>query len=197
MSRTTGSYANRGRPFEDLLAAVHARYQATGRACVHKVPTEFLPLRNGSGQIVSCKVEQKSCVDYLGRFDDLPVAVEAKHTQASRIAFDRVEPHQADYLDDFCQNPRAIGLVVVSFGMRRFFAVPWPFWRAARSAWAARGPRGASVPVSAYGMVWDMPGKASVSATEMHPDWEITPKGPYLLPYLQIIERLGGQINGK
>lgn len=105
------SLANRGRPFEDLLNLAHSRYQASGQACVHKVPTEFLPLRDRRGQVAGCKVEHKSCVDYLGRYYNIPVAVEAKHTESGRIHFDRVEQHQAEYLDDFCRSPAAIGLV--------------------------------------------------------------------------------------
>ncbi len=89
------SFANRGQSFEALLKMVHERYQVSGLACVHKVPTEFIPLRDGQGRLVSCKVEHKSCVDYLGRYCSTPVAVEAKHTQSKRISFDRVEPHQA------------------------------------------------------------------------------------------------------
>jgi len=184
------SQANRGRPFEDLLNLAHSRYQANGLACVHKVPTEFLPLRDGTGKLVSCKVEHKSCVDFLGRYRNIPVAVEAKHTEGKRISFDRVEQHQAAYMDDFCKNPGAVGIVVVSFGMRRFFAVPWPFWKAARDVWAAGGPRAASAPVNAYGTYWDTPGMASASPEQLHEEWEIKPGGPYALPYLQIIERL-------
>lgn len=37
------SQANRGKPFEDFLKFVHQRYQQSGTACVHKVPTEFIP----------------------------------------------------------------------------------------------------------------------------------------------------------
>lgn len=190
MSGRAFTYANRGRPFEDFLKVVHERYQAKGVACVHKVPTEFLPIRDGHGKIVNCKVEEKSCVDYLGRYYNVPVAIEAKHTEDTRIRFDRVEPHQAAYMDDFCKNPAAIGLVVVSFSLRRFFAVPWQFWKAARDAWAAGGPRGASAPVKAYGMFWDTPGMASVSPEQLHPDWEIKQGGPFILPYLNIIEHM-------
>ena len=110
------SLANRGRPFEDLLNLAHSRYQASGQACVHKVPTEFLPLRDRRGRVTGCKVEHKSCVDYLGRYYSIPVAVEAKHTENGRIRFDRVEQHQAEYLDDFCRSPAAVGLVVVKIG---------------------------------------------------------------------------------
>lgn len=190
MNGRSFTYANRGRPFEELLKVAHERYQAKGVACVHKVPTEFLPIRDGHGKIVSCKVEEKSCVDYLGRYYNVPVAVEAKHTGDKRIRFDRVEPHQADYMDDFCKNPAAVGLVVVSFGLRRFFAVPWQFWKEARDAWGVGGPRGASAPVKAYGMFWDTPGMASASPEQLHPEWEIKQSGPFVLPYLDIIEHM-------
>lgn len=184
------SLANRGQPFENLLKMAHDRYQAIGTACVHKVPTEFIPLRDGRGRLVSCKVEHKSCVDYLGRYGDIPVAVEAKHTQGKRINFDRVEPHQAEYLNDFCKDPSAVGLVVVSFSMRRFFAVPWPFWKAARDIWAKGGTKGASAPISAYGQHWNTPGMASACPEQLLPEWEITLGGKYVLPYLDVIKIL-------
>lgn len=186
-------FANRGRPFEDLLNMAHSRYQTSGQACVHKVPTEFIPLRDRSGRLVGCKVEHKSCVDYLGRYRSTPVAVEAKHTGESRIRFDRVESHQADYLDDFCRNQNGIGLVAVSFNMRRFYAVPWPFWRAGRAVWAKFPKRGAAAMVEEYGTVWRTPGLASVSPEELLPEWEIKQGGKFILPYLDIIDHIAGR----
>ena len=49
MRQRWNSHANRGRPFEELLKMANARYQAAGRAVVHKVPTEFLPIRDARG----------------------------------------------------------------------------------------------------------------------------------------------------
>ena len=147
------SHANRGQPFEDFLAFVHARYQTTGTACVHKVPTEFIPLRDRTGKVCSVKVEHKSCVDYLGRYKGTPVAIEAKHTENDRMLFSRVEPHQAEYMDDFCKDPEAVGIILVSFKLQRFFAVPWQFWKQARDAWEA-GSGKTSYPVKAYG--WEL-----------------------------------------
>lgn len=184
------SYANRGRPFEELLKFASERYRQAGRAVVRKVPTEFLPIRDGRGNIVSCKVEEKSCVDFLGRYWNVPVAIEAKHTEDKRLRFDRVEDHQRDFMDDFCKNPGAVGLVAVSFSMHRFFVVPWQFWRVAREIWDAGGPRGASAPVNAYGWYWDTPGLASASPDDLLPGWEIKQGGPFALPYLDIIERM-------
>ncbi|MCD8308917.1 MAG: Holliday junction resolvase RecU [Clostridia bacterium] len=187
--------ANRGKSLEDFLKFAHQKYQQSGIACVHKVPTEFIPLRNGSGAIVSCKVEEKSCVDYLGRYKGTPVAVEAKHEEGKRISFSRVEPHQAAYLDDFTREPNAVGLVIVSFSLRRFFAVPWVFWKTAREAWEKRtGAKAERITVKAYGWEWTTPGMASTAPEQLLPEWEIKTGGMAGLPYLNIIDRMkGGQ----
>lgn len=183
--------ANKGKPFEDFLLFVHDAYQKQGSGVVHKVPTEFIPIRDGAGKIVNVKVERKSCVDYLGRYGPTPVAVEAKHTEDDRIRWDRVEDHQADYLDDFCKDPQAVGIVLVSFSLRRFFAIPWPAWKAGRDEWKATPYRHkpASVPVEYCGDFWDTPEAASISAAELPPEWEIMPGGRTGLPYLEIIKR--------
>lgn len=182
------TYANRGRPFEELLKVANDRYQMRRIAAVHKVPTEFLPLRDRKGKVVGCKVEEKSCVDFLGRYRNIPVAVEAKHTEDKRLRFDRVEAHQAAYMDDWCANPGAVGLVLVSFRASRFFAVPWQFWKAGRDAWIAR--KGKTETVTAYGWTWSTPGLASVSPDDLLPEWEIHTGGRFGLPYLDIIERM-------
>lgn len=188
------SKANRGKDFEDFLKIVHQKYQQDGTACIHKVPTEFIPLRDYRGRITSCKVTEKSCVDYLGRYKDVPVAIEAKHETGNRISFDRVEPHQAAYLDDYIKNPAAVGIVVVSFGGKRFFSIPWEFWKVARNAWTFR-PSGArkakKVTITAKGYTWTTTGMASVSADELLPEWEIQRGGSLLLlPYLKIIDHM-------
>ena len=186
-----GSRANRGKPFEDFLLYVHSNYQRQGIACVHKVPTEFIPLRNARGQVYDVKVERKSCVDYLGRYKNVPVAIEAKHTEDDRIRWDRVEDHQAAYMDDFCRNSSAEGIVIVSFSLGRFFAVPWSAWRAGREAWAKTPPRHKppTVRVHHYGDYWETPAAASISADEFLPEWEIKTGGTTGLPYLDIIEK--------
>lgn len=185
------SKANRGKPFEDFLLFVHDAYQRKGIAVVHKVPTEFIPLRDGTGRIFNVKVERKSCVDYLGRYGPTPVAVEAKHTEDDRIRFDRVEDHQAGYMDDWVRDPQAVGVILVSFSLRRFFAVPWPAWKAARDECRATPPRHkpVSVPVKYAGVFWDTPRAASVSADELPEEWEIKTGGATGLPYLEIIDK--------
>jgi recombination protein U len=189
------NYANKGRAFEDLIEFANAQYRRQSIAVVGKQNTKFLPIRNGQGQLVSAKVEEKATVDYLGRYRNIPVAVEAKHTEGTRIAFSRVEPHQADYMDDFCKDDGAIGIVLVSFSLNRFFAVPWPFWKAARDAWVA-GKGKTKIQVEAYGWKWETTGMASTTAEQLLPEWEIKTGGRSGLPYLEIIDRMERGVAG-
>jgi len=191
MIKNSRSHANRGQSFEEFLRFVHARYQVNGKACMYKVPTEFIPLRDKTGKVSSVKVEHKSCVDYLGRYKGTPVAVEAKHTEDRRISFDRIEPHQAEYLNDFCKNEEAIGIVLVSFALRNFYAIPWVFWKAAQDDWEqSKGKSPATV--TAYGWTWTTPGMASACQEQLHPEWEVKTGGTMGLPYLEIIDRMIG-----
>lgn len=112
--RSYNTFANRGRDFEDFVIQVNDLYTRSGKAVVYKVPTEFLPIRDSTGQIKSCKVEHKSCVDFLGRYNSIPVAVETKQTHTGRIDFDAVQPHQAAFLDAWTTD-KAVGMILVSF----------------------------------------------------------------------------------
>ena len=102
-----------------------------------------------------------------------------------------MEPHQADYLDDFCKDPQAVGIVLVSFSLRQFFAVPWPAWKAGLDEWKATPPRCRPVPVPVRycGDFWDTPQRASVKAGDLPQEWEVKPGGRTGLPYLEIIGR--------
>lgn len=181
-------YANRGMQFEEFIEYANSRYRAAGLAVVVKQPTPFIPIRNRKGTVVSCKVEQKATVDFMGRYKNIPVAIEAKHTKSSRIRFDEVKDHQAQFLNDFIgEYGLGFGAVLVSFNLERFFLVPWIFWDVGREAWIkSKGKeRGRAV---SYGMVWEAPGKASVSADELLPEWEVKPNNKYGLAYLSKID---------
>lgn len=183
------THANRGMSFEEYITYANRRYRSAGIAVVEKQHTLFKPIRNGRGMIVSCKVEEKATVDFMGRYRNIPVAVEAKHTSSNRIKFSEVKDHQAEFLDDFTDGKygSGFGAVLVSFNLQRFFLVPWIFWSVGREAWKkSKGKeKGRAM---AYGMVWEAPGKASVSADELNPAWEIKPNNKYGLPYLSKID---------
>lgn len=167
------SYANRGEPFEQYLRFANERYAHHKIAVIDKMPTEFKPIRNNAGKICSVKVEHKSRVDFIGRYFHHPIAFEAKHTQEDSIRFDEVQPHQADYLDAFTEEPGTIGLVVLSFDHKRYFVVPWAFWSVAYEYRVRRNDRKTPITVSAFGQTWIIPQKFSVRIEELNPSWEI------------------------
>ena len=167
-------YANRGQGLEEFARFANAMYRKRGVAVIEKIPTEFIPLRDRNGNVASVKVEHKSVVDFIGRLGPFPIAIEAKHTGTDSIRLDRVARHQAEYMDAFTSAPGTIGIVLLSFGLRRFFAVPWAFWRDALQIRAVRGDRAAQVTSEHHGQSWDIPHKASLRADDLSPFWEVS-----------------------
>lgn len=187
------SQANRGMDFEAFLKEIHNRYRERKIATMSKHHTAFKPIRDPySGRVVSCKITEKCDVDYTGHYKGIPVAVEAKHSEVNKIRFDRVEAHQAAYLDDWTSSKNAVGLIVVSFNMQRFFAIPWPFWRAGLTDWASMPTRKKPTRriIKAYGWEWETPGTASVKLEQLLSDWEIQTTFGVILPYLDVIDRM-------
>lgn len=184
------SYANRGQPFEEYIRFANSYYARDRLAIIEKLPTEFIPLRNARGQVCSVKVEHKSKVDFIGRFKQYPIAIEAKNTNEDSIRFDRVEPHQADYMDAFTAQQGTIGLVLVSFNLERFFAVPWAFWGYAYDLRVRRNDKSTTINLHAFGQEWAVPKKYSVRMDELNPEWEIPSGGTaYGLDYLRNAEK--------
>lgn len=180
------SKANRGQQLEALIRLANDRYIVKKLAVIDKQATEFIPLRDRTGKIFSAKVEHKATVDFLGRYKHYPIAIEAKNTNTDCIRFDAVQPHQAEYMDLFTEEPGTIGLVVLCFSHKRFFAVPWKFWQAAYEWRVQKKDREKEVIVIAHGQTWVIPKKFSVKADELNPEWELPDfDTTYGLHYLQ------------
>ncbi len=184
------TYANRGREFEGLIKFANERYKQQKLACIEKQATEWLPLRNGKGKIVSAKVEEKSSVDFLGRYKIIPIAIEAKSTFEDSIRFDAVQPHQADYMDEFAV-PGTIGLIAVNFNFQHYYVIPWVFWQAAYNARVRPGSsRTTPCIVGAFGQTWYVPRKFSVRWDELNPAWKLSDDDvSHGFDYLKNIER--------
>lgn len=183
------SHANRGQSLEHFMRFANEQYMRSGVAIVTKQATEFLPIRNAYGQVVNCKVVGKATVDFMGRVGNRPLAIEAKETKGDSIRFDRVEDHQAEFLDRFTAHQLGLGLVVVSFNLDSFYAVPWECWKAGRDAWKAAqraGKRKADqIDLSYHGRPWRTPGKASVREDELLQEWQVPVGGIIGLDYLK------------
>ena len=164
--------ANRGRAFEEFVRYANQRYDQTGLAMIEKIPTEFIPIRDRSGRICTAKVEHKSTVDFIGRYKNHPIAMEAKNA-TDTMRFDRIEPHQFEYLTRFNRSEGVITLVLVSFNLRRFYAIPWEFWQAAYEERVLKGNRTTNLTVNAYGVVWEIPKKLSFRADDVPDVFEV------------------------
>lgn len=163
--------ANRGRPLEELVIMANRQYRTQRQAVIHKVPTAWIPLRDARGQVVNAKVEEKAAVDFLGVYRGRPLAFDAKHCSGDRIRWDRVEDHQAQFLEDWTRDG-GIGFILVGFGMERFFVIPWAVWRERLLAWKYEG------------------GQASILLKQMPPDWEVRLGNRVALDYLQVVDSL-------
>ncbi|MDU2064394.1 MAG: Holliday junction resolvase RecU [Sporomusaceae bacterium] len=166
------SYANRGQPLEHFIIQANAYYRHRQVAVIEKMPTEWIPLRNNTGRIISAKVEHKSAVDFFGIYKGLAVAFDAKNTNSDKIEFKRVEDHQAAILDDW-QALGGITFIFVGWQMKRFFVVPWSYWRECLTVYKAKKK------------------PASIKIADFRPEWEVREGGPYILDYLGVAERLG------
>ena len=82
--RSYNTFANRGRDFEDFVIQVNDLYTRSGKAVVYKVPTEFLPIRDSTGQIKSCKVEHN------------PALISWPIQQHPRCGGDQADAHRPD-----------------------------------------------------------------------------------------------------
>ena len=159
-------HANRGKAFEESIIMVNEIYKARGKAIITKVPTEWIPIRQG-GKIVSAKVENKSIVDFLGSYKGQSIAFDAKECLSSdRIRWAELKEHQQEFLDRHYKTG-GISFVFVSFKGGRYFAVPWKVWE--------------------YGLdEWQAGGAASIHIKDFLPEWKV----PQSLDYLPVVDRL-------
>lgn len=105
------STANRGMDLEKILSDRCKEYYDEGIACLVKVPTDWTVLRNGA-KIVSAFPKQKSICDYLGAYNGIPLAIEAKRTtNENSFPFDNVKEHQWTFFENFVKHGKGYYIV--------------------------------------------------------------------------------------
>lgn len=97
---TISGKANLGQNIEQMLDMSCQQYFDRGIACIQKVPTPF-KIVGTSGKLLLVVPSKKSTVDYLGEFQGVPFAMEAKSSQNKTYypvdPFNR-EAHQREFL---------------------------------------------------------------------------------------------------
>lgn len=157
--------ANRGMELEGRLEVIHARYAASGAARVDKQYVKALPVKNGQW----AKVIGRCTVDYTGVMrGGYMVALDAKDCCGTRIALDRLQRHQLDYLRQVARMG-GCAFVLVRFedkcGEKRVYAIPIAAWCLAVMAHEAGTCREEDD--------FKATGKASIAMDELPEEWQV------------------------
>ena len=119
-----------GKQFEDVIEASCVQYFLDKVAKIEKTPEPVKQLgpKQKNGTFIAC-YEKKAQADYKGTLTGgRAVCFEAKHTECDRIQRSAVSEDQEGCLDDMMEMG-AVCFVLVSFGFRSFFKVPWGVWK--------------------------------------------------------------------
>jgi len=130
------THANRGMGLENIILGANRQYKNKGIAIVEKMPTPWIPQRNGSGKLVSCIVKEKACVDFVGVYQSTPIAFDAKESKLGKIDLKRVEAHQGDFLSNW-EKHGGVSFILVELLVNRRFMVPWALWEMRKQVRAA------------------------------------------------------------
>lgn len=123
-SRAAGGF------WEELLEDSCEYYSLMHKAEITKTPEPMKPIgpKNQKGQFLACYTKQAQ-PDYKGTLaGGRAVVFEAKHTDSNRLQRSVVSEEQEKQLD----RHMALGadcFVMVSFGFRQFFKIPWQVFR--------------------------------------------------------------------
>lgn len=171
-------YASRGVDLEKQIMLVNALYRRHGIALIEKVPTEWLPIRDSHGRVVSAKVTRPAAVDFLGVYRGLAIAFDAKGTKEARVRWDRVEEHQAGWLKDWARVG-GLGFVLVAFigaGVgEQWWLCPWEWWWHGLNLWQQDE------------------GAASFKVEELPAEWRVPEQGGRVpMDYLATLDKVRG-----
>ncbi len=170
-------YASRGIHLEKTVMSVNALYRQLGIALVEKVPTEWLPIRDRTGRIVSAKVSRLAPVDFVGVYRGRGIAFDAKSTKEARMRWDRIEDHQAGWLADWTRAG-GLGFVLVGTvvdGREAWWLYPWDWWRRGMDSWREKA------------------GPASFKVGGLPAEWRVPDKGRVTMDYLSVVDRTRGE----
>lgn len=120
-----------GKVFEQYVERSCIRYRRKGIADIKKTPEPMRPVgvldqRRG---IFKAVYEKKGQPDFLGTLrGGRSVMIEAKHTDAKRIAFNRILSQQETDLIN-TMDLGGLALILISFELKRFYCIEWFDWQ--------------------------------------------------------------------
>ncbi|WP_313232478.1 Holliday junction resolvase RecU [Tissierella praeacuta] len=105
---------HKGDAFEKIINISNKVYQRKGIALVQKIPTPMKPIRRGK-QITSAYYEEKSTLDYIGVYEGVPIAFDAKETkEENRFPLGNIQDHQIEFMKNW-YNHGGLAFLLIHF----------------------------------------------------------------------------------
>ncbi len=168
-------FANRGQSLEEMIELSNQQYILKNKAMVQKIPTpvKVLNINSQTGRINNGFYEKKSTVDYVGVYNGLPLAYDAKETTVeTRFDLKNIKPHQYNFLYNWKQNGGFSFLIIYFTNYSEAYLLPFAvlkkYWEKSQT-----GGR-KSIP-------YDIIAKEK---------YKITSQGYIILDYISIIDRI-------
>lgn len=98
MAAGQAGYANRGRALELAIEQANASYRAHGIAVVEKVAVPTKVIRDNRTDGPLKVVREKSSVDFIGTWQGVPVAFDAKETNVQALPLANIHDHQYEFM---------------------------------------------------------------------------------------------------
>lgn len=147
------NYANRGQVLENMINMSNDAYLRKGIAVVQKIPIPITILKKSNGRIVNGFIEKKSTLDYVGVYDSIPIAFDAKETkELNRFPLTNIADHQIKFMNNWCIYG-GIPFLIVSFSkLDKIYRLDWTtlnwYWNAYQKN---KGQRGfGSIPLNEF-----------------------------------------------
>lgn len=122
-----------GQMFEEVILSACNRYRVTGAADIDKTPEPFcIEKPMGSGKFLG-HFAKKAQPDFKGALaGGKAIVFEAKYTKTDRLVQTAVNDAQYKTLDSY-QRLGAECFVLVCFGFRGFYKIPWAVFKAMKN----------------------------------------------------------------
>ena len=135
-----------GAQFENMIDGACVWYGHNGLAKIRKAEEPMKPIRSlGAGRFLAC-FTKKSEIDYKGVLNGgQMIAFEAKHTDTGIVQQNRLEEWQMADLREF-ERMGAIAFVLLSYGMERFYRIPFKMWDDMKNQFGRVSLREADIP---------------------------------------------------
>lgn len=143
---------HKGDGFEEVINLANLTYKRKGIALVQKIATPMKPIRKGK-RIVSAYYEEKSTLDYIGVYESIPIAFDAKETkEETRFPLSNVQSHQIRFMENWYKHGGVTFLLIHFKKLNAVYRLDWItldwYWQRYQEN---RGKRGfGSIPLNEF-----------------------------------------------